>query len=127
MPLEGRIGVCLAKEGRRSDFIPVTGEVVSDVECWPAVLVLPRRVGTDYSYAARVLLRHRDGEPISIELGSLPSGLQVKVCGVPGQEDQRFLEVECTPTSTAGRADTSIEECTIRLYVRSAGHGTKIA
>lgn len=113
-PLDGRIEVSLAGEERRPDIIPVFGEVVHTVECRPEKLILPRRAGDRLVYSGQLLLRHRDGRSIKVEVEHVPSGITAKVRPSPDSEDQCWLDVECTPS----QAVPSIDQV-IRLRVRS--------
>lgn len=112
-PLNGRIEVSLAGEERQPDVIPVFGEVVRDVECRPSTLILPRRAGEHLLFSGQVLVRHRDGRAIRVEVENAPPGISVKVRPSPDSEDQCWLEVEWT------RAQPALAgEQMIRLRVR---------
>lgn len=94
--LNGRIEVSLAGEERRPDFIPVFGEVVQDVECRPSMLILPRRSGERLLFSGPMLLRHRDGRAIRLQVENSPQGISVKVRPSPDSDDQCWLDVEWT-------------------------------
>ncbi len=113
-PLNGRVEVSLAGEARQPDLIPVVAEVVRDVECRPSTLVLPRRAGERFVFSGRVLLRHRDGRAIRVEVEDVPPGMSAQVRPSTDGGDQCWLEVERT------RAQPAVSgEKRIRLRVRS--------
>jgi hypothetical protein len=96
--LDGNIEVSLANEARRPDLIPVIGEVIPIVECWPDALVFPRRAGAQFIYSAQILVRDRDEKPIGVKLKSVPPGVVAKIEVVPERDDQRILQVNCNAT-----------------------------
>lgn len=113
--LEGRIEVSLAGEDRVPDVIQVFGEVVHAVECRPATLILPRRAGERLLFSGQVLLRHRDGHSITVEVEHSPPGITAKVRPSPDTADQCWLDVEWARSQAATAGDQ-----VVRLRVRSA-------
>jgi hypothetical protein len=113
-PLRGAIEVSLAGEARRADLIPVFGEVVQDIECTPSTIILPRRNGERFVFSGQARLRHRDGQPIHLEVESAPPGITAKVRPLPDDDLQWLLKVEYM------RADPALAgEKTIVLRLRS--------
>jgi hypothetical protein len=102
----------------------VVGEVLRTVECRPALLVLPRRLGGQYRYAGQVLLWSRDGTPIHVEVASAPPEVSASVGPVAGREDQRWLRVEWQPLADAPRRQDA--EVRIRLRARRGGRETEL-
>jgi hypothetical protein len=86
--LDGEIEVNGEKEVSASAVIPVAGEVLRGVEAQPGILVLPRRVGQRFLYAAQVLLWSPDGRPIHVAKAPALPGFSVFVLPVAGRDDQ---------------------------------------
>lgn len=111
--LDGAIEVSLAGESRQPDVIRVYGQVVSDIECIPSTLILPRRIAERITYSGQMLLRHRDGQRMKLAVDSAPPGITVKVRPVPENDFPWLLEVECPRPDSVQSG-----ERTIRLRVR---------
>jgi hypothetical protein len=122
--LDGDIEVFLADESSGPAMIPVSGEVIRPVECWPETLVLPRRVGDRSDYSGRVLLRSRSGKPIKVEVDSVQPANFVVACSDAGREDQRWIHVEYRPGQ--GKKNQPAPMSSIHLRAWSEGAEAKI-
>lgn len=122
--LDGDIEIFLAGENGRPALIPVSGEVIRPIECWPATLVLPRRVGDRSDYSGRVLLRSRSGKPIKVEVASVQPADFAVACADAGREDQRWIQVEYRPSQ--GKKNPPAPMSSIHLRAWSEGEETKI-
>jgi hypothetical protein len=122
--LHGDVEVHLTDVPGRPTLIPVAGEVVRSIDCWPSTLVLPRRVGNGLVYSDRVLLVNRDGRPVRIEVESRPPEVSAVIRPDAGREDRHWLDVECLrrdrnePRSASGSR--------IRLRVHREGVVTSV-
>lgn len=111
-PLQGAFEITLAGEPRRPDLIGVFGEIVDDIECRPSTLILPRRVGNKPVYSGQVFVRHRDGQPMQLEVESAPAGVNVKTQALPSEDLAWTIQVECAaPDAVSSRDGTITLRC----------------
>lgn len=115
-PLDGEIEVELVNETRAPCRIPVTGEVVSAIECQPRFVVLPRRVAGRTVFNNELVIQTRAESPLDVRILAAPPWLRVDIRGVPGRPDQRVIFVEGTPESSPRAGDSCL-----RLGARPSG------
>jgi hypothetical protein len=123
VPLDGEVVVDLVDDRRNPCRIPITGEVISGVRCWPRAVTLPRRIGDRTVYRGEILVQSRDESPIEIRLVSAPTWLKVDIREAVGNMSQRTIAVEGKPDPASPRPKTPP---TVRLGVRSGDGGEEI-
>jgi hypothetical protein len=114
--LDGHIEVYFAGGKWPSSSIPIVGEVVSAVRCWPSIVALPRRVEGRKVSSGEILVEGRKEIPLNVRVVSAPAGLRVDIRRVAGREDRRMVFVEGKPVDGSSR---SVSDLRIRLGVRS--------
>jgi hypothetical protein len=112
-PLNARVEIQLAGE-EHPDVVLTSGEVIYDVECRPSTVVIPRRVAGKPEFSGRIHLRHRDGEPMTVEVETAPPGMFAKVQPPANGSDELVVEIERAVSGVV-----PLGESNIRLRVRT--------
>ncbi len=115
-PLDGDVELECSGDQRSKVSIPVTGNISSDVACYPSTVVIPRFGGEQFVDFIDVLLVHREGHPFQAFLESVPVGLTATI--LPTERvGQTVLHVRCEKNSTTP-AD-AIQRSVIRIRTTS--------
>lgn len=78
-PIQGAIIIKLQGETRPPHTVPVVGHVAAPIDLSPALLVLPRMSSGGPIYTATCICRSNNGEPLSVDVSSVPLGLSVEL------------------------------------------------
>lgn len=64
---------------RKPDLFPVTGQVASDIEIGPSMVILPRQSSKGPLYNATCICRSTSGKPLSLSVETIPAGVSVRI------------------------------------------------
>ena len=118
-PINGAIKVTISDAYRPPDVIPVTGHVLRQVQAYPALLVLPRRVGAAGVYSGECRCISTQGKPLTIRADAVPAGFTIHVTAVEGDPATQIVQIEWDP-QTANPGRSSVREI-LRFRATVAG------
>jgi hypothetical protein len=105
-------------DGRASETVTITGQVLPPVELSPPALVLPRDSGSGSVNTAVCLCRSTAGKKLEVTIERVPSGLHAEILE-DSHESMKRIRVTCDPVAVPPAGGSRRE--VIRLLTRLDG------